>query len=97
MVRRPLKKTQSRITIGFSNPPPGYAAAAAAKSFQACPTLCDPTDGSLGMYLEKTLILRDTCTQIFTEALCTIARTWKQPTCSMTDEMVKVWDVVFSR
>jgi len=96
MVRRPLKKTQSTITIGFNNPTPGYAAAAA-KSFQACPTLCDPTDGSLGIYLEKTLILRDTCTHIFTEALCTIARMWKQPTCSPTDEMLKVWDVVFSR
>ena len=24
----------------------GYAAAAAAKSLQSCPTLCDPTDGS---------------------------------------------------
>ena len=25
----------------------GYAAAAAAKSLQSCPTLCDPIDGSL--------------------------------------------------
>ena len=27
-------------------PLPGSAAAAAAKSFQLCPTLCDPIDGS---------------------------------------------------
>ena len=27
-------------------PPPTWAAAAAAKSLQSCPTLCDPTDGS---------------------------------------------------
>ena len=27
--------------------PHGYAAAAAAKSLQSCPTLCDPIDGSL--------------------------------------------------
>ena len=32
-----------------------------------------------GIYPEKTIIQKDTCTPIFTEALFTIAKTWKQP------------------
>ena len=33
----------------------------------------------LGIYLEKLIILKDTCTPVFTEALVTIAKRWKQP------------------
>jgi len=40
-------------------------------------------------YTEKTTIQKDTCTPIFTAALLTIARTWKQPTCPTTDEWIK--------
>ena len=33
-----------------------------------------------------------TCTPMFIEALVTIAKTWKQPKCSLTDEWVrKMW------
>ena len=32
----------------------------------------------LGIYLEKTLIRKDICTSVFTTALFTIAKTWKQ-------------------
>jgi len=32
---------------GLPFPPPYYIHAAAAKSLQSCPTLCDPRDGSL--------------------------------------------------
>ena len=39
----------------------------------------DPAIPFLGIYLEKTQIQKDTCTQVFTEALFTIAKTWKQP------------------
>ena len=35
---------------------------------------------------EKTTIQNDTCTPVFTAALFTIARTWKQPKCPLTDE-----------
>ena len=35
----------------------------------------------LGTYLEKTIIQKDTCTLVFTAALFTIARRWKQPKC----------------
>ena len=37
---------------------------------------------------------KDTCTPIFTAALFTIARTWKQPRCPSTDEWTKkLWYV----
>ena len=32
-----------------------------------------------GMYTDKSLIEKDTCTPMFTAALFTIAKTWKQP------------------
>ena len=41
----------------------------------------------LGIYTEKTktLIQKDTCTPMFTAALFTIAKTWKQPKCPSID------------
>ena len=41
----------------------------------------DPEIPLLGIYLErtKTLILKDICILMFTAALLTIAKTWKQP------------------
>ena len=46
------------------------------------------------MYLEKTLTGEDTCTLMFTAALFTIARTWKQPKCPLTDEWIKkMWHI----
>ena len=49
----------------------------------------DPTILLLGIYPEKTINEKDTCAQMFTVALFTIARTWKQPRCSPTDEWIK--------
>ena len=43
----------------------------------------------LGIYPEETKIEKDTCTPMFIAALFTIARTWKQPRCPMTDEWIK--------
>ena len=40
----------------------------------------------LGIYPEKTIIQKDTCTLMFTTALFTIASSWKQPKCPLTDE-----------
>ena len=37
----------------------------------------------------KTLIQKDTCTPTFLAALFTIAKTWKQPKCPLTDEWIK--------
>ena len=39
----------------------------------------DPTLPLLGIYTEKSIIQKDTCTPVLTAALFTIARTWKQP------------------
>ena len=41
----------------------------------------DPAILLLGIYPEKTIIQKDTCTPMFTSALFTIARSWKQPKC----------------
>ena len=46
----------------------------------------------LGIHTEETRIERDTCTPMFTAALFTIARTWKQPRCPLADEWIrKLW------
>ena len=49
----------------------------------------DPTIPILGIYPEKTIIRKETCTTMFTAALFTIARTWKQPKRPLTDEWIK--------
>ena len=49
----------------------------------------DPVFPLLGIYPEETKIETDTCIPLFTAALVTIARTWKQPRCSLTDEWIK--------
>ena len=49
----------------------------------------DPAIPFLGIYLEKTIIPKDTCTPMFIAALFTIARTWKQPKCPLTEEWIK--------
>ena len=40
----------------------------------------------LGIYPEETKIEKDTCTPMFSAALFTKARTWKQNRCPLTDE-----------
>ena len=49
----------------------------------------DPAIPLLGIYPEETTIQKDTCTPMFTAALFTIARSWKQPKCPSTDEWIK--------
>ena len=49
----------------------------------------DPAIPLLGIYPEQTIIQNDTCTPMFTAALLTIAKTWKQPKCPSTDEWIK--------
>jgi len=49
----------------------------------------NPVSSLLGIYLEKTIILKDTFTPIFIAALFTIARTWKQAKCPMIEEWIK--------
>ena len=40
----------------------------------------------LGIYPNKTFIQKDTCTPMFTAALFTISKAWKQPKYPSTDE-----------
>ena len=49
----------------------------------------DPAIPLLGIYPEKTIIQKDTCTPMFTAALFTIARSQKQPECPSTDKWIK--------
>ena len=55
----------------------------------------DPAIPLLGIYPEKTIIQKESCTTMFTAALFTIARTWKQPKCPSTDvEWIKrMWHI----
>ena len=46
----------------------------------------DPAIPLLGIYLEKNMVQKDTCTPVFIAALFTIAKTWKQPKCLLTEE-----------
>ena len=49
----------------------------------------DPAVPLLDINPEETKNERDTCIPLFIAALFTIARTWKQPRCSSTDEWIK--------
>ena len=49
----------------------------------------DPAIPLLGICLEEIKTEKDTCTPMFTAALFTIARTWKQPRCPSTEEWIK--------
>ena len=49
----------------------------------------DPAVSLLGIYPEKTIIQKESCTTMFTAALFTTARTWKQPKCLSTGEWIK--------
>ena len=52
----------------------------------------DPVIPLLGIHNEETRTERDICTPVFTAALFTVARTWKQPRCPSADEWTtKLW------
>ena len=54
--------------------------------------LYDPAIPLLGIYPEKTLILKDANTAMFIAALFIIAKTWKKPKSPSIDEwMQKMW------
>ena len=46
----------------------------------------------MSIYLDKTFIEKDTCTPLFLTVLVTIAKTWKQCKCPLTEEWTKkIW------
>ena len=49
----------------------------------------DPATLLMGIHPDKTFLEKDTCTRVFTAALFTIAKTWKQLKCPSTDEWIK--------
>ena len=49
----------------------------------------DPEFPLLGIYLDKTLLEKDTWTCMFIAALLTMAKTWKQPKCPWIDNWIK--------
>ena len=54
--------------------------------------LYDPAIPLLGIYADKTIIQKDTCTPRFIPALFIIAKAWKEPKCPSTDEWIKkIW------
>ena len=54
----------------------------------------DPAIPLLGIYPEKTIIPKESCTTMFIASLFTIGRTWKQPKCPSTDEWIKkIWHI----
>ena len=54
----------------------------------------DPATPLLGVYPDKTVIQRDTCTPMFIVAPFTTAKIRKQPKCPSTDEwMTKMWHI----
>ena len=53
---------------------------------------CDSAIPLRGIHMEETRIEKDTCTPMFTAALITIARTWKQPRYTLGEEWIrKLW------
>ena len=49
----------------------------------------DPAISLLGIYPEKSIIQKETCSNVFNTALFTIDRTWNQPKCPSTNEWIK--------
>ena len=56
----------------------------------------DPSIPLLGIYPEKIIIQKDTCIPVFTAALFTISRTWKQPRCPSADEWVRKLHYIYT-
>ena len=56
----------------------------------------NPAIPLLDIYPEKTIIQKESCTTMFIAALFTIARTWKQPKCPMTDEWIKKMWLIYT-
>ena len=55
---------------------------------------CNPAIPLLGIYTEKTIIQKESCTTMFIAALFTITKTWKQPKCPSMDEWIKkMWHI----
>ena len=52
-------------------------------------TTNNPEFPLLDTYHEETKTDKDTCIPMFTEALFTVSRKWKQPRCPLADEWIR--------
>ena len=50
----------------------------------------DPAILLLSIYLEKTMTQKDACTSVFIALLFTIAKTWRQSKCPLTEKWIKM-------
>ena len=55
----------------------------------------DPAIALLGIYKDTNVVIRrDTCTPMFFAAMSTIAKLWKELSCSLTEEWIKkMWSI----
>ena len=53
----------------------------------------NPAIPLLGIYPEKSIFQKESCTTMCIAALFTIARTWTEPKCPLTDEWIKMWHI----
>ena len=53
----------------------------------------NPAIPLLGIYSDKTVIKKDTCTPMFITAPVAVTKTWKHPTCPSVEEWIKMWCV----
>ena len=56
----------------------------------------DPAIPLLGIYPEKTMTQKNTCTPMFIATLFEIAKTWKQPKCPSTEEWTKKMRYIYT-
>ena len=56
----------------------------------------DPANPLLVIYPDEIKIEKDTCIPLFTAALFTIAKTWKQPRCPSTGEWIKKLGYIYT-
>ena len=52
------------------------------------------TTSILDIYLDKNIIWKDTCAEMFTVAIFRIAKTWKQHECPSMEEWIKMWYIL---
>ena len=57
---------------------------------------CDPAVPLLGIYLDKTVIQKDTCTHMLVAALFPIAKTCKQPKCPSTHDWIRKMSYIYT-
>ena len=56
----------------------------------------DPAIPLLGIYLERTMVQKDTFIPMFIATPFTIVKTWKQPKCPSTDEWIKKMRYIYT-